>query len=258
MSLFAPSSAQRAIRTVLAFNQELAKIRDSVSESALGEIRLQWWQEVLEEIQAGNVRQQPVIQELAELKGQTALWNLLGQLIDARRLDMFESGAADMAALRDYAVKSGGVVQQAIYEACVSRDEDKNGYPCAVQAAGAAWSMLGLVRALPFQWQSGRTLLPSESDSAMQMRDSKAAAEALAPLIDQMLAFVREQLAIVSNEAAQVPPAARASLMCVPIARLHLSSLEKVGNNPFELPPVEAGDLRKILALFKAKFFGVK
>ena len=52
-TLFAPRKLQPKLWTLYAFNQEVAKTRENVSEAMLGEIRLQWWQDVLEELGQG-------------------------------------------------------------------------------------------------------------------------------------------------------------------------------------------------------------
>ena len=44
----APKPSRPALITLYAFNAELARICDAVSEPALGEIRLQWWRDALD------------------------------------------------------------------------------------------------------------------------------------------------------------------------------------------------------------------
>jgi phytoene synthase len=47
-ALFAPSEKRNALLTLYAFNHELARAREVVSEPPLALIRLQWWREVVE------------------------------------------------------------------------------------------------------------------------------------------------------------------------------------------------------------------
>ncbi len=46
-TLFAPPAKREALFALYAFNHELARVAESVSEPMLGEIRLQWWREAL-------------------------------------------------------------------------------------------------------------------------------------------------------------------------------------------------------------------
>jgi len=254
-ALFAPRAYQRSIWAVLAFNQEVAKIRENVSEDALGEIRIQWWYEALEDILSGNVRHQPVVAELGYLNDKESLWGLLNETLKARQLEMFSGGAADMAALENYAVGLGGGVHELILRICSPKQTSEEAVSAA-RASGAAWTMLGLLRAIPFQWQGGRSMLPKENDTAMQQRDSDQTFKAVEPTIREMLKFIKERLVEARECAGSIPKSARVSLLCCPLAQMHIEALEKAGNNPFEVPPFAVSDLRKITKLYWSNLTG--
>ena len=46
-TLFAPADRRDALYTLYAFNHEIVRVREAARESMPGEIRLQWWREVL-------------------------------------------------------------------------------------------------------------------------------------------------------------------------------------------------------------------
>ena len=46
-SLFAPDELRPYLLALYAFNIEIARVRETVSEAALGEIRLQWWRDAI-------------------------------------------------------------------------------------------------------------------------------------------------------------------------------------------------------------------
>ena len=52
-ALFAPVGRREALFALIAFNHEIARIPEAVSEPMLGRIRLQWWREVVEAVYAG-------------------------------------------------------------------------------------------------------------------------------------------------------------------------------------------------------------
>ena len=52
-ALFAPVGSREALFALIAFNHEIARIPEAVSEPMLGRIRLQWWREVVEAVYAG-------------------------------------------------------------------------------------------------------------------------------------------------------------------------------------------------------------
>ena len=89
-SLFAPDAARPDLNALLAFNGELARTREQVSQAMLGEIRLQWWRDAIEGIYAGNPRAHPVVRTLAQAVARHDLARpLFDRLIDARTDDQF-------------------------------------------------------------------------------------------------------------------------------------------------------------------------
>src|SRR6201993_4547541 len=60
-ALFAPPDRRDALLTLYAFNHELARAREVVSEPPLALLRLQWWREVVE----GAARRHEVAEPLA-------------------------------------------------------------------------------------------------------------------------------------------------------------------------------------------------
>ncbi len=43
--LFAPAARREALSALYAFNYEIARVRESVTQPILGQIRLEWWRE---------------------------------------------------------------------------------------------------------------------------------------------------------------------------------------------------------------------
>lgn len=254
-TLFAGRSSRRGLWTLLAFNQEVAKIRENVNELALGEIRLKWWQEVLQEIEQGEVRKQPVIAELAALYCYADVRPLLLETLQARTYEMAAETKTDFAALKRYAYGSGGALHEAML--LLSADQPvPSEAVLAARSAGAAWTMMGLIRALPYHWQAGRNMLPEADEAAMQMRNSEQVYGALRPTIKRMVDYVESQFNNVIDLYAFVPKEARVSILCVSLVQLHLDALKKVELNPFHMGKSEAGDLRKISRLFWCSFSG--
>ena len=60
-ALFAPGACREHLFALYAFNVELARIGDQVSEPQLGEIRLQWWRDALDLAASGDARFESVI-----------------------------------------------------------------------------------------------------------------------------------------------------------------------------------------------------
>src|SRR3546814_8066529 len=72
-SLFAPEAQREDLFALYAFNYEVAKTAEVVSEPMIGQIRLQWWRESLAGIYEGRARQHEVVQPLAHAVAARAL-----------------------------------------------------------------------------------------------------------------------------------------------------------------------------------------
>lgn len=104
LSMFLPATVRADVWAVLAFNHEIAKTREVVSESTLGHIRLQWWRESIAEIYEGKkIKEHEVIQPLAEAIIRHDLpRELFDNLIYAREFDLEDVLPASIEGLFNY------------------------------------------------------------------------------------------------------------------------------------------------------------
>src|SRR3981189_1426502 len=59
-SLFVPAAQRRALLAIYAFNVEISRVREQVSQPLPGEMRLQWWTGMLAGVGHGGVEGNPV------------------------------------------------------------------------------------------------------------------------------------------------------------------------------------------------------
>lgn len=103
-TLFAPAGPREALFALYAFNLEVARIPEMVSEPLLGAIRLQWWREAIDAIFAGAPPRHVAAAGLADAVRRFGLGRVhFDRLLDARALDLAEQPPADLAALVAYA-----------------------------------------------------------------------------------------------------------------------------------------------------------
>jgi phytoene synthase len=142
-ALLADEAGQARLLVIYGFHSELAKIPELVSETMIGEIRYQWWRDAIDEIYSGKtVRAHEITTPLSQLINETALprfW--IDRLIDGRARDLDPAPFADIAAARDYARVTSGVLMQ-IASFVLNPDFDSD----AALTAGEAWGLTGLAR----------------------------------------------------------------------------------------------------------------
>ncbi len=88
--LFAPAARREALFALYAFNYEIARVRESVTEPMLGQIRLQWWREnIAAAFEGGPARHHPVVEALTgSIRELPMTRDHFDRLINARETDL--------------------------------------------------------------------------------------------------------------------------------------------------------------------------
>jgi 15-cis-phytoene synthase len=151
-ALFAPPEKRDALLTLYAFNHELARAREAVSEPPLALIRLQWWREVVE----GARRRHEVAEPLAAAidAGELDRADLL-PLIDGREVEA-EPAIETLQAWRGYVLGTAGGLAVAAGRLLGAPDPD------VLRPLGAAYGIAGLLRSVAAHARQGRCMLPED------------------------------------------------------------------------------------------------
>ncbi len=151
-ALFAPPDKRDALLTLYAFNHELARAREAVSEPPLALVRLHWWREVVE----GAPRRHEVADPLRRALDSGALEpaDLLA-MIDAREAEA-EDGFATEAVWRAYLDACAGGLAVAAARLLGAPD------PEVLRLPGAAYGVAGILRSVAVHARQGRCLLPHD------------------------------------------------------------------------------------------------
>ena len=233
-ALFAPAANRGDLFALYAFNLEVAKTRERVSEAILGEIRLQWWREALDGIAAGQPRPHPVVQALDQTIARHGLSReLFDRLIDARAFDLDDGPPATLAVLETYAEETSSTVMRLALEVLGARTEVAD---LAARHAGIGWALVGLLRARKFHGAQGRVYLPQDLLAAEGLNGSEAAAERDPQAVRNVCKQVGTAAAWHLTEARKwrrrVPKAALPALLPARLAYLYLDRLRRSGFAP--------------------------
>lgn len=237
-ALYAPPARRDALLTLYAFNLEIAKVRESVSEPMLGEIRLQWWREAIEEAYGdGPVRRHAVAAPLAEVVRAHALnRELLDRMIDARAFDLGDDPPETLADLLDYArAMSSGLMRLAVE---VLDAPDDAAAADAAAHVGIAWALIGLIRAMPHHLRQRRLYLPrditEEAGTDLRATRELKPTPGLAAAVERLAAVARDELGKARAHRGAVPRAAHPALLPAALADGYLRRLRRAGYNVFD------------------------
>ncbi|MDO8875451.1 MAG: squalene/phytoene synthase family protein, partial [Pseudolabrys sp.] len=104
-ALFAPAERRDALFALYAFNIEISRVRDVAREPMPGEIRLQWWREVLSGERDGEAAAHPVAAALvAALMQHNIAPERLSAIIDAHTFDLYDDPLPTLDDFDNYAV----------------------------------------------------------------------------------------------------------------------------------------------------------
>jgi NADH dehydrogenase [ubiquinone] 1 alpha subcomplex assembly factor 6 len=237
-ALYAPSARRESLLTLYAFNLEIAKVRETVSEPMLGEIRLQWWREAIESAYGGGpVRRHAVVEPLTDaIREHRLTRSHFDRLIDARAFDLGDAPPPSVAALVDYAESTSATLLWLALDA-LGAGQDEAAH-AAARAVGIAWAILGLIRAMPHHLRQGRIYLPADLESEFRverrgLRELKSSPE-LAAAVESLAARARGYLAEARALRQGVPPEALPALLPAALADGHLRRLARAGYDVFD------------------------
>ncbi|MFN4090394.1 MAG: phytoene/squalene synthase family protein [Alphaproteobacteria bacterium] len=233
---FAPSRRRPALLALYAFNLEVAKTREVVSEPMLGAMRLQWWRESLDGIYAGTPRRHQVVLALADAVRAYDLARAdFDRLLDARESDMDDAPPANLATLEAYAAETAGGLQRLVLQALGARDAASQE---AAREIGTAWAMVGLLRAVPFHARSRRVYLPADLLRAARLTPGAVIetgpSAALSDVVRQVGAAAAARLEAARRRRWDLPRHALPGLMLGVLASGYLKQLRRASWDPFD------------------------
>jgi len=246
---FAPRGARADLFALYAFNAELARVAELVSEPGLGAIRLQWWREAIERAANGETSGHPVADVLGDLlgRGKVSRERIIG-LIDARGFDVetriMPDGAALSAYLHDTAAALFALAAETMGVKNASVEQ-------AATAGGTAYGLTGLARALPVHAARGLVFLPADQlrrhGITPEQLLSGRTSDGLGQLLAELRAAAREALREAEVLIAELDISARTAFVPLSLVDPYLAAMEKSGRDPLH----EIADINPLYRLWR-------
>ena len=159
--LLMPEDKRGPIAALYAFNAELARVRDMIHEPLPGEIRLQWWRDLLENGAPGEAQANPLAAALLRAVEDFRLPRApLVTMTEARIFDLYDDPMPDRGAFELYAGETAAALLQ-----MTGLVLDPERAPSAADASGhggIAQLVAGSMLLMPLHRRRGQLYLPQD------------------------------------------------------------------------------------------------
>ncbi|MCP8895425.1 phytoene/squalene synthase family protein [Shinella daejeonensis] len=236
--LLAPADRRGALAALYAFHAEIARVREIAREPLPGEIRLQWWREMLEGKGRGEAMANPLAAGLVDCIEENRLpVGVLLDMIEARIFDLYDDPMESRSALEGYA---GETASALIQLASLVLDPAKAAASAvAAGHAGVAQTVAGLLLLLPLHRRRGQVYLPADLLSATGLSreallsgsDRPAAARA----VEAFVGFGRDHLAKAKAAAGTVSPGNFPAFLPVALVSAIFERAEQAGADTLDV-----------------------
>jgi phytoene synthase len=239
-TLFAPADKRAALVALYAFDIEIGRVRDVAREPMPGEIRLQWWREVLEGKRDGEASAHPVASALLDgLKRHGIKPERLAGIVDAHSFDLYDDPMATLDVLDNYAV----MTQSALIDVAIAILG--GGGPEAmmlVRCAGIAATVTDILVNLRKHVSRRQMFVPLEvlDRHGVQIDEVYAGktSDALKAALAELRRHARRQMAAARAEAGQMPATIMPALLPLAPIGPTLKPMDRRGYEPFDVEPL--------------------
>ncbi|MCG6205893.1 squalene/phytoene synthase family protein [Rhodopseudomonas sp. HC1] len=251
-TLFVDPPSRRSLLALYAFNTEIVRIREQVSQPLPGEIRLQWWTDTLAGSGHGGVEGNPVAAELLRAVREHALpIAALSQLIEAHFFDLYNDPMPNVTALEAYAADTDGTL---LALAARIVDQGSEAIDHLARHAGMALGITRAIARLPFDVSRRQLFLPLELLERHGSNEADAYAGRETPELRQalndLIAIALRHLDAAQQLLAEAPKPARRAFLPLALARRDLDVMAQSDTDLFA--PFDRSRLVTLWTLWKA------
>jgi 15-cis-phytoene synthase len=251
-TLFVPPMIRRALLAIYAFNVEISRVRDHVSQPLPGEMRLQWWTDMLDGAGHGGVEGNPVAAELLlAIRHFQLPVQLLSRLIDEHQFDLYNDPMPSMAALEGYINDTSSALFSLVAQVAAPPSEETDHL---ARHAGLAQGIVQVIAALPQDAARRQLFVPlqllQQHGIGMDAIFSGKQTPNVRAAIDQLIGEAEAHLATAFQLLADVPREVRPIFLPLALARRDLKRMSRADVDPFV--PLTTSRFRTLWTLWRA------
>ena len=234
-TLFMPSDLRRALLALYAFNAEISRVRELVTQPLPGEIRLHWWTDLLAGVDHGGVEGHPVAAELLlTIRHFRLPVEPLTRLIEEHQFDLYNDPMPSMAALEGYINDTASALF--LFAARIAGWQSPE-IDHLARHAGLAQGIAQVIASLPFDASRRQLFVPLQvlqqhGSNIEEIFAGKQTPNVRAAL-DQLIGEAQRHLQPTFALLADVPPEVRPIFLPLALVRRDLARMSRADTDPF-------------------------
>jgi phytoene synthase len=251
-TLFVSADRRRALLALYAFNVEISRVREQVSQPLPGEIRMQWWADMLAGAGHGGIEGNPVAAELLRV---VRTHNLpvepLSRLIDEHQFDLYNDPMPSMAALEAY-IHATSSALFALGARIIGRQSGEIDH--LARHAGFAQGFAQVIASLPIDSARRQLFVPLQllesHGSGMEEVFAGKETPAMRAALNQLIGEARRHLKAAFELLVSAPPEIRPLFLPLALVRRDLTRMSRADTDLFA--PRVTSRLRTLWTLWRA------
>jgi len=236
-ALYAPADKRDALFSLYAFNSEIAGIRDRIHEPLPGEVRLQWWRDVIAADDGNAAIGHPVADALrVTINAHSLPKPAFENMLEARIFDLYDDPMPSRTDLEGYCGETAAALIQ--LAAMVLDPVKAPLFAELAGRAGCAQAMTGLLLLLPLHRKRGQCFVPADilaaAGSSPQEFITGDGGPGARRAMMAMIALAKEHLSAFEQGASALPVSLRPAFLPLALSRAYLGKMEGSRHSPLK------------------------
>ncbi|WP_455475605.1 phytoene/squalene synthase family protein [Bartonella sp. B17] len=236
--LFVPKEKRRALAALYAFNAEVARIHENVRDPLIGEMRLRWWYDAIDNNEMHSSKSNPILNDLfMAITSFNLPKSAFLQYCDAHILDLYHEPIPTIHDLESYCGKTASIILQL---SCQILDFDAaQKFTDACKHGGIAQKLSGVLRLLSFMRQKYQCYFPTDMLKAVGVDREKLESDYINDeqkryIIDAMVALSRNHYIKFCEHSITLPKTLKPAFLPLVILPASLQKATQLGAAVFQ------------------------
>ena len=256
--LFLPANVRSDVYALYAFDAEISQIRSMIKEPMMGEIRQQWWCDIISGDRAGEADNNPVAAELLRTIAANNLPPMgFDNYLKARVFDLYSDPMPDTGTFEGYAGETSAFLfyQTASILAKSSGVTIPEEMADCAGHAGVAWAIIDVLKNLPVHRSRHQCFVSGDilAKAGVTLDDYFSAEneELMTSLVREIVSEARRHQTLFRSNFETLPIDLKSVFLPMCLISPYIARFEKMGKNAVQIP-VDIAQWRKQIYLWRA------